>query len=468
MITQAAQPARTGITWEESVSRMWENVHNGTDRNVPYDSTIMEQTPDALFDMGFPDIPWAHDWKNLRKECTPQRNPRDIANHGVPFDALVRLPELLSEPVAAYVRPQYRNRINLVLDAESEMGVPLVACMSMDGTYRAIDGMQRPCVRVLTVHGRNNIADNLEMSGKAGLLVSVDIPRLIALFSRCGIEMPKGLARCVVNPDAFPYGSCWDDDDIDAANAKADMEADARANSRNGYGSNYHTVSRDGINGIRRDGAGRYGSRDSQTEYARDVTHGSAYVNHMQGRDVTFDTANVSEEWNDVMGGGNVPGCVIDIDAREDGNVIDADTTSVNDTPNSVPSAETISQQVSNVIGSIGGDAFGNGIPMASSASVVSDGFSDNDDDDDAEDDLDLSEQARDAAIAIASVIGGGNGRHDVKVPATPVASATVNNGRTKVSVTHHPHAVTAAGPSVSPKRKRGLVDRGMRNRYGA
>lgn len=391
MFSQTTRPDRAGITWEESVSRMWENVHGGADRNVPYDSTIMEQTPDAMLDMGFPDLPWAHDWKNLRRECTPQSDSRDIRNHGIPFDVLVRLPALLSEPVAAYIRPQYRNRVNLVLDAESEMGVPVVACMSMNGTYRAIDGMQRPCVRVLTVHGRNNIADNLEMSGKAGLLVSADIPRLLGLFSRCGIAMPKGLAGCAVNPDAFPHGSCWSDEDIDRANAEADMEVNSMSNSRDGH--------------ARRGDASPY--------LGRNAGHGR-YGQHQDGnlsRDATFVAHDVSEDWNEVMSS----------DAQDD---LDA-----------WPSA---------------GDDSCSPDEDKPGTNAPTDGMVDDADRDDA---------ARNAAIAVASVIGG-HGRDIVSAnPSIP------QDGHPMTMVGHPAEHDAKPFPSASPKRKRSLVGRGMRGR---
>lgn len=215
-------------SWAHLSAATWDAVRAGGFQALPADVEVMASTPASLVGMGFPDLPWVHSRGHIVRECREQDGRFDMENHGIPRGALSDLPALLADPVACYVNAAgYSDRVNLVLDAESELGVPLVASMAFDTHYADAQGRALPCVRVMSVHGRNNLTENLDMSGQRGNVVSADRGRLAQLLRRCGMRMPRCSSVFLPNPWAFPYDACRRDTDADASQDFRDAFASA-------------------------------------------------------------------------------------------------------------------------------------------------------------------------------------------------------------------------------------------------
>lgn len=155
----------------------------------------MDGTPAPLVSLGFPDLPWTHDVAHIVREFASQADRSDCENHGIPMDVMRALPDLLANPVGAYATPEYPDRINLILDAVTTLGVPIIACCVPDG-HSWHKGKDIRAVRVMFIHGRNTLRGNLADSAVHGGIASMDAERLRDLFDRCGLDVPQQVLEC--------------------------------------------------------------------------------------------------------------------------------------------------------------------------------------------------------------------------------------------------------------------------------
>lgn len=180
--------------WKRDLEGIWAGMMTGrpiADRDV----ILMDSTPGSLAAIGFPDLPWTHDVDHIVRELSEQDGRDDCEHHGIPKDTMLSLPELISNPIGAYVMPEYPDRVNLILDATTAIGVPVIACCAPDGRSWH-KGRDIRAVRVMSVHGRNTLAGNLTSSASRDGIVSMDYERLRNLFDACGIAIPLKVLSC--------------------------------------------------------------------------------------------------------------------------------------------------------------------------------------------------------------------------------------------------------------------------------
>lgn len=165
----------TSIVWQKTVAWAVESPEpqRGSVR-------LMDETPVSYLERGLtlPSLPWYIDGPHIR---------RAIEHHGIPMEAMSKLPGLLTDPLGVW-RSKQCDRYIVLLDAVDEQGEAVVAVIDpngiVHGTGTEVD--ESTCVFVCSVHGRKNLTGQLHAAAAVRGIEFLDCPRAAALAGETG------------------------------------------------------------------------------------------------------------------------------------------------------------------------------------------------------------------------------------------------------------------------------------------
>lgn len=144
---------------------------------------VSDETPRALRQVGFPDLPIMHTSKHVAHE---------VVDHGVDPELLSRLPELLEHP-AALLDDLYGRAVVCVLAATQD-GRAMVCPVKPRGEVRRGAGSRDMENVALSVYPRKNISVFLAAAERDGRLLYVDEQRLSLVMASLGRDVPEEVA----------------------------------------------------------------------------------------------------------------------------------------------------------------------------------------------------------------------------------------------------------------------------------
>lgn len=153
---------------------------------------VAQTAPAALDACGMGGLPVLTTVSHIKKELLPQH----AGGHGIDPGTLAVLPDLMSEPVAAW-RPADPGRAVVLLDATDAFGDPLIAAVAVatraDRGNRAIGVRRGDEVNyVLSVYGRMRALGEAVRAAKDGSLLLLDRKKYESLCSR--VDAYSGMA----------------------------------------------------------------------------------------------------------------------------------------------------------------------------------------------------------------------------------------------------------------------------------
>lgn len=163
---------------------------------------VRSDTPAALRAVGLSDLPMNHTQRHVRNELHPEDGGRTSGgtHHGVPREALLRLPELLEHPWAVWDAKPGRDGICVALSECDAKGAPLFAFVSCNAVCYD-DG--RPNNFVKSVYGRLSAGAELAEAAEVGRLLYVDRAELSRF-----IESGRIQVKAKEKLESSPYAQC--------------------------------------------------------------------------------------------------------------------------------------------------------------------------------------------------------------------------------------------------------------------
>lgn len=160
------------------------------------DLRVRDHTPRLLQELGIPDKPWYHARSHVVGETGHVAQVGTSSTvHAVPEKTLLRLPELVEHPVLVGengVREAHAHQPVLVLDELDAGGLPIFACLDLEGHPKTTDGVTS-AVFVTSVHGKENALTYLFYMGRRGKVGFVDRLAFSRLMSRASLWVPSTL-----------------------------------------------------------------------------------------------------------------------------------------------------------------------------------------------------------------------------------------------------------------------------------
>lgn len=163
---------------------------------------VRSDTPAPLRALGLSNLPMNHTQRHVRNELHPEDGGRTSGgtHHGVPREALLRLPELLEHPWAVWDAKPGRDGICVALSECDAKGAPLFAFVSCNVVCYD-DG--RPNNFVKSVYGRLSAGAELAEAAEVGRLLYVDRDELSRFLDAGRIQI-----KAKEKLESSPYAQC--------------------------------------------------------------------------------------------------------------------------------------------------------------------------------------------------------------------------------------------------------------------
>ncbi|WP_273398120.1 hypothetical protein [Thermophilibacter mediterraneus] len=139
---------------------------------------VRQNTPRALLELGFPDLPWVMTRKHVEQVLSPKIFGA-VHGHGLTRYSLKRLPELMEWPAAVISSPT--RGIVCVLAERDPEGLPLVMPCDPDVTDRSAT-LRGDVNFVLSVYGSVGLGARLNRASREGRLMALDLEALGSLI----------------------------------------------------------------------------------------------------------------------------------------------------------------------------------------------------------------------------------------------------------------------------------------------
>jgi len=184
---------------DNSIQQIDENVNNipfadQVDRVLAgtfnfYSAMKVCDTPQILIDCGCEQLPMLYTQRHLRDAVSPKvRNNNH--KHGLSVEQIKMLPQLLESPLIVYDSLSKNDSVVVVTSERDADNLPLVVSIKPNGTGRY--ELETISANFITsVHGRNNIENQLIEAARQNKLVYVNKEKSQTTFERWGLQLSE-------------------------------------------------------------------------------------------------------------------------------------------------------------------------------------------------------------------------------------------------------------------------------------
>lgn len=172
---------------EKSFAEQVDDVLAG---KMPFYSAVKVcDTPEILIKVGCEQLPMLLTQKHL-KDAIAKKDNNNIHKHGLTREQILRIPQLLSEPVVVYDSLSRNDSIIAVTSDFDVDNMPIVAAIRPNGMGRyeleTIDSNF-----IMSYHGRNNFINQLISSAQNDKLLYINKIKIQEMFERWGLQLPE-------------------------------------------------------------------------------------------------------------------------------------------------------------------------------------------------------------------------------------------------------------------------------------
>ena len=154
-----------------------------------YSAMKVCDTPQILIDCGCEQLPMLYTQRHLRDAVSPKVQNNNH-KHGLSVEQIKKLPQLLESPLIVYDSLSKNDSIVVVTSERDADNLPLVVSIKPNGTGRY--ELETISANFITsVHGRNNIENQLIEAVKQNKLVYVNKEKSQTTFERWGLQLSE-------------------------------------------------------------------------------------------------------------------------------------------------------------------------------------------------------------------------------------------------------------------------------------